>query len=177
MPFLAGTHRHGRWADIAAAGRSLRHELERVTEPAWVQARVDPWAAADRIAWEEDGLPRGAPRWLQALAGRRARPDGTRTLIHGDLTGNVLLEPCQPPAIIDLSPYFRPVEYATAILVVDAVCFEKASPHTARLVTDEDAHQLLLRAILFRAATDLLRDHTVAQARYGPAIALLDVAR
>ncbi|WP_159599675.1 hypothetical protein [Agromyces humi] len=129
------------------------------------------------MAWDDEALPKNAPRWLQALADRRTPLDLPRPLIHGDLTGNVLFEQGLPPAVIDLSPYFRPSEYAVAIIVVDAVCFEGAPPRTRRLLTDDDADQLLLRAVLFRALTDLVRDHAVAKGPYTSALALLETQR
>ena len=177
MPYLVGTHAPGRWRDIAEAGRSLSRELNESVEPEWMRSRADAWAEADRIAWEDEPLPKDAPRWLHALAERRTPLDQPRTLIHGDLTGNVLFDHGLPPAVIDLSLYFRPTEYAVAIIVVDAVCFEGAPAHIRQLLTDVNAEQLLLRAILFRAATDLVRHGAVAKGPYAPAIALLDPER
>jgi uncharacterized protein (TIGR02569 family) len=175
-PFLLGRHSPRSWGRIAAAGRMLSRELAGVSRAEWMTGRDDPWAVADRIAWGEEPLPGIAPGWLQAAASRRAEIGAEVTLIHGDLTGNILFEPGLPPAVIDLSPYFRPVEYAIAIVVVDAVCFEGAPTATRSLVRGADALQLVLRAILFRAVTDLLREGSARSERYRPALALLDQA-
>ncbi len=40
-------------------------------------------------------------------------------VVHGDLTGNVHLGPSGPPVVLDLTPYWRPVGYAAAVVVVD----------------------------------------------------------
>ena len=37
--------------------------------------------------------------------------------MHGDLTGNVLFAEGLPPAILDLSLYFRPPGFATAVVL------------------------------------------------------------
>jgi uncharacterized protein (TIGR02569 family) len=174
MPYLVGRHEAGRWHDIAEAGRSLSREYRGLVEPQWARARTDPWATADRVAWDESPVPADAPAWLQELAVRRIGIDRPAALVHGDLTGNVLFEPGLPPAIIDVSAYFRPPEYAVAIVVVDAVCFEGAPPELRMLVAGPEPAQLLLRALLFRAVTDVIRDGTAARARYLPALALLD---
>jgi prepilin-type processing-associated H-X9-DG protein len=52
-------------------------------------------------------------------------------LLHGDLTGNVLFADGVAPAIIDRSPYWRPVSWAAAVAVVDALCCIGASTHVS----------------------------------------------
>jgi len=60
------------------------------------------------------------PRLAAALEPVEARSQ----LIHGDLTGNVLFAEHLPPAIIDLSPYWRPTSFASAIVIADALVWE-----------------------------------------------------
>src|SRR5262249_21720456 len=76
-------------------------------------------------------------------------------LIHGDLTGNVLFDNRQPPAIIDFSPYWRPTAYASAIVIADALIWEGADRQVLDAITDiGDFGQYLVRALIFRAVTD-----------------------
>ena len=76
-------------------------------------------------------------------------------LIHGDLTGNVLFDSLQPPAIIDFSPYWRPTAYASAIVIADALVWEGADRQILDAVTHiRDFGQYLVRALIFRAVTD-----------------------
>ena len=78
-------------------------------------------------------------------------------MIHGDLTENVLFADGSSPAIIDFSPYYRPVGYATAIVVVDAIVWfgaqfslsERIEPASARV-------QLLATTLIFRLVTAAL---------------------
>ena len=69
--------------------------------------------------------------------------------MHGDLTGNVLFHESLPPAIIDFAPYYRPPQYASAIVVADALCWEEAPADLAGAVD----RQYLLRALIYRAVT------------------------
>jgi len=169
-PVLAGSH-EPRWAEIAAAGENLHRGLAELARPsALLDARTDPWARADRVAWGE------------APAGERAKvPDVARLLdlrrpvqavsrlMHADLTGNVLFAPGLPPAVIDLSLFWRPPAYASAIVAVDAVGWHAAEPELlGRLAPGLTGAQLLVRALLFRIlAAD---DAAAAAAALAPAI-------
>jgi hypothetical protein len=73
-------------------------------------------------------------------------------LIHGDLTGNVLFDDELPPAIIDFTPYWRPLEFQSAIVVADALVWEGAPPELA----DAVAPQYLLRALIYRGVTSIV---------------------
>jgi uncharacterized protein (TIGR02569 family) len=146
-PYLEGTHEPGRWREIIDTGRRLHTALAAFPRPdALLGAREDPWATGDRVAWGEQAYD-GIDDLLATL-----RPvDEPAQLVHGDLTGNVLFHPTLPPAIIDFAPYWRPAEYASAIVVCDALCWEDAPGELA----DAVAPQLLLRAAIFRGVTSL----------------------
>ena len=94
-------------------------------------------------------------------------------LIHGDLTGNVLFTAQKPPAVIDVSPYWRPMNYATAILFADLVCWHRVDPDAVIKRVGQVAHfpQLLVRALLFRMVTDLLAGSTCLDG-HAPGLAL-----
>ena len=104
---------------------------------------------ADRVAWGEQPLPPDAGPQLQELARARRAVHLPSQLVHGDLTGNVLLADGLPALVLDLSPYWRPAAYATAVVVADGGPEE--------LGHGPDWAQLVLRARLFRAVTDHLR--------------------
>ena len=155
---LPGGHRPGRWAEAIAAGEAFADAVAHLPAPAFLAARGDPWAVADRVAWGEtrvEGLE-DVPhvrRLREALAPVRSPSQ----LVHGDLTGNVLLHPELPPAVIDLSLYWRPVGYGSAVVLADALVFEGG---TLALLdaprADPDLPQLVLRALLARIVTDHL---------------------
>jgi uncharacterized protein (TIGR02569 family) len=146
-PYLEGSHPPGRWQEIIAVGRRLHAALAALPRPdTLLEARDDPWATGDRVAWGEEPYS-AIDELLDAL-----RPvDAPPQLVHGDLTGNVLFNPTLLPAIIDFAPYWRPTEYASAIVVCDALCWENGPAELA----DAVAPQLLLRAAIFRGVTSL----------------------
>jgi prepilin-type processing-associated H-X9-DG protein len=112
---------------------------------------VDGWTAWPMLAGAH------APRWAEIVAvGERfhralagvGRPTAVLDArMDGDLSGNVLFADGRAPAVLDLSPYWRPMEYASAIVMVDAVLWYGAEVGLLSVVGDA---QLLVRALLFR---------------------------
>ncbi len=159
---LPGAHRSGRWPEIIAAADALHAAFaelpESLTRPP--PSRTDPWAVADRIAWDLEPMPPGVcarDRGLRELLDARRPVASPSQLVHGDLTGNVLFADHLSPAIIDFSPYWRPPAYAIGVIVADAVVWEEADVRLLELVADRaEMGQCLLRALIFRHVTALL---------------------
>jgi uncharacterized protein (TIGR02569 family) len=115
---------------------------------------------ADRVAWGEEAgrtelVPELAPDLESVLgelvAARRPVREARCQLVHGDLTGNVLFPTGGDPVVIDFSPYWRPVGFAEAVVVVDGLLWHDAPSHLLdRNHGDPDWAQLLLRALVFR---------------------------
>jgi uncharacterized protein (TIGR02569 family) len=169
-PLLAGAHAP-RWPEILAVGERFHQALASVERPSAVlDARTDGWARADRIAWGEAPAAdfAGLPEVSHLLAARTA-VSASNQLIHGDLSGNVLFADGLAPAVIDLSPYWRPAAYASAIVAVDAVLWYGADIGLLSTVADA---QFLVRALLFRLLAS--RDPAGAAAAYRPAIEFVD---
>lgn len=135
-----------------------------------LDARTDGWARADRVAWGDVPADRhtDVPEVARLLAARRS-VSAPSQLVHGDLSGNVLFAKGLPPAVIDLSPYWRPVAYASTIVLADAVLWHGADVGLlSTLADDRDGHQLLIRALLFRLLSE--RAPPTAAAAYRPAV-------
>jgi uncharacterized protein (TIGR02569 family) len=149
--WMAGQHRLGSWEGVLDVSERFHRAVSGVR---WSPAMVTSgrWADADRVAWgEAEGeLPESARR----LLARRRTVDLPSQLIHGDLGGNVLFHGSLPPAVIDVSPYWRPAGYAAAIVVADAVAWEGAGDDVVERLLRRQGDQLLLRAVLFRIATE-----------------------
>ena len=160
--YVVGEHRPQRWREIIGVGERFHVALANARKPhAILDARVAPWAVGDRVAWNEAPFPE-----LDDVLSALEPVDAPSQLIHGDLTGNVLFHHELPPAIIDFAPYWRPTEFASAIVVADALSWEGAPAELAHVVDP----QYLLRALVYRAVTTRLTGHA------GP-IAELDLAR
>jgi uncharacterized protein (TIGR02569 family) len=154
--YVTGTHMARRWPEIIAAGERFHAALRGISRPSFLDQRSSRWAISDRVAWGEipaSEFPR--VRHLPELVSALRPVTAPSQLIHGDLTGNVLFDSPQPPAIIDFSPYWRPTAYASAIVIADALVWEGADRQILDAVTHiGDFGQYLVRALIFRAVTD-----------------------
>jgi uncharacterized protein (TIGR02569 family) len=143
----------GKWQQLLDAGRAFHRELAALGQPTFLANRSHRWAHADRVAWGEasaDPSPEVAS--LLVRLQRMTQPvSGSPQLIHGDLAGNVLFHDAHPPAIIDFSPYWRPVEYADAIVAVDGLLWFEAD-HALLSAASSGAQfgRYLVRAAIFR---------------------------
>jgi len=141
-------------------GRRLYAALGTEPKPPFLRARMDKWSIGDKVAWGELPLADYADTKLLATLTAALKPlDERCQLIHGDLTGNVLFADSLPPLVIDLSPYWRPPTFASAIVMADALAFEGASAVDVEpLMDDPDFPQYLLRGPIYHAVTDQLSD-------------------
>lgn len=137
---------------IIDAGRAFHRAVAHLARPAVLDDRTDWWAVSDRVAWGEQpldlvpDLADVARRLRGALA-----PLGPPQLVHTDLTGNVLLHPTLPPAIIDVSPGWRPTAFAEGVVIADALCWHDAPP--SLLERAGVSVPSVARALLFRVVT------------------------
>lgn len=176
--YLPGEHRTARWPDVIAVGDRFHRAMAGLARPSFVAARTDPWAIGDRVAWGEASVDpyRDVPH-VARLVDRLGPVEAQSQLIHGDLTGNVLFADALPPAVIDLSLYWRPAAFATAIIVADALVWEGADDSLLQSVADfDDFGQVLVRALLYRlvAAVEggFEDDDSALDRRYGRAVNL-----
>ena len=156
--WLAGEQPVGRWDERAQVARTCARALAPV-DFRQMPRREDPWASADRAAWDEsDAAPLGdhpLARAVRPVPGDHGAVDEAQ-VVHGDLAGNTLLHPSLPPAVIDLSLFVRPVEWSVAVLAVDLVAFEDAPMELLRSISaDPGFAHLVARALLFRMTTDI----------------------
>ncbi len=100
----------GRWEQLLAAHSSHR-ALPDEPCPDFLPRRSHRWAVADRLAWHEaslDTLPVIKRLLHESLDHLRSPGSDDVPRLAGDLIGNVLFSPGLPPAIMDVSPYWRP---------------------------------------------------------------------
>jgi uncharacterized protein (TIGR02569 family) len=156
MPETDGTV--ASWTAVLACSRAFHAAIADEPRPALLDVRTDRWATADNVAWNE-GLPDEiGHQSRELLRGMRELilDEGlTPQVVHGDLSGNVLLSEGHPPAVIDISPYWRPASYADAIVVVDAVLWWRADPALVEVarptrLSPAQWRSFLARALVFR---------------------------
>lgn len=146
----------GNWAPLIAASRAFHQALRHLPRPGFLDQRRDPWAIADRVAWDEKPPPSStdADELLARLLVLKKPVEAVSQLVHGDLTGNVMFHASLPPAVIDFSPYWRPVAYAEAVVVIDGLLYHHAEPELIeRVLRGDDGLQMLVRALVFRLVT------------------------
>jgi uncharacterized protein (TIGR02569 family) len=150
--FLQGRHMKGRWKEKRRVLEDFHNALAAVSMPSFFHERCDHYSLADKMAWGELEIKchkRLQPA-VKLLTSRIKQIDLPNQIIQGD-PGNILFSPCAPPAIIDFSPYWRPVEFSLAVLIVDALVWEGASESIFQVFRDVvHLDQLLLRAELRR---------------------------
>ncbi|KAF4958017.1 hypothetical protein FGADI_2702 [Fusarium gaditjirri] len=157
----------GNFDTLMRACRAFHADAMRLAteKPLFLQTRQDRFTVADLVTWEEkkledaedinsDVMATIQPILDQLLKLRQPfRQQIKNQLVHGDLTGNVLFdsENNNPPAIIDITLYWRPVEYAEAIIVADGLIWLNEGRELIDMFgIDHTRIQLLVRALYWR---------------------------
>lgn len=156
--WVVGEHPDGpRWRDVLAVCDRLHTAMCHLPRPGFLDGRTHPWSVGDRVAWGE-AEPEVEHPLLDPLLAMRRPLDLPLQAVHGDLTENVLFAEDLPPAVIDVSLYWRPAGYAHAIVVGDAVRWLDAKPGPLLVAVGHVVAfpQLFVRASIFRLVTTLL---------------------
>ena len=154
--FLEGKEVTNRWEEKINVSRKFHKSLANVAKPDFIDKASHAWAIADKMIW--GFLPMHYGEILKPAMTkleRLVKPINLKNqIIHGDLTGNILFHSNLSPAVIDLSPYWHPAQYAEAIIVVDSIVWDDA-PDTIMKALDDtfETYQLLLRAAMWRIKT------------------------
>ncbi|MDQ4039364.1 MAG: hypothetical protein M3313_13690, partial [Actinomycetota bacterium] len=143
------------------------------------------WAIGDAFAWGEADISfpdRFRPLINELTEFCHSVDNLACQLVHGDLGGNIVFHPELAPAVIDVSPYWRPKRYADAIIVADACAWAGADLQALGSFRDPVGVQMIYRAILFRLGAAAIafdgRDERfgVEVAAYQPVVQALGTA-
>ena len=121
-----------------------------------IQQRQDRWARADRFVWDEEAIDLTAEAGdiASTLRAHMAVNRDPIAVVHGDLSGNVFVDPSGVPVVLDFSPFIRPKRYASAIVVADNLLWYDGERTLTNLIDHDDDG--LARALLFRMASEQL---------------------
>jgi len=87
------------------------------------------WESANGVLWRDKPLPetwdmrrKNLCKYLLSSLDKTNEP---YQVIHGDLGGNILFKNNDVPVVIDLSPTIAPKKYADAIIISDAIAWDR----------------------------------------------------
>jgi uncharacterized protein (TIGR02569 family) len=142
--------------EMLEAAVRLHSAIATLPRPRLLDDRDDllSWCAAG--AWGERRLtldPSHGGRLYAELVPLRRPVRLAPQVVHAELFGSLLFDGEQPPALVDLVPAWRPAEWATAVVAVDAVAWGGADDALLdRWSRVAEWPQMLLRAVLHRLA-------------------------
>lgn len=158
------TRERPRFDDIVLTSVKLHQALADLPRPGFIAERDDVLAVADRLAWGEEQLELAETkggRWFEILAGSAKPVRLPDQVVHADLYRSVRFAGDAPPSVIDFRPYYRPAEWGSALVVVDAIVLGGAdSALIQRWSHLPSWPQMLLRAMLFRLAAHALNEES-----------------
>lgn len=174
--------------EVVAASLRLHAATASLPRPEFLDERSDLWSIADAVAWGErdpdtvvevsgDAVAQNDRDAVALLVAARVDTAPRPQIVHGDLFGNVLFAGSAQPGVIDFTPYWRPPEWAAAVVAVDALAWGGADAGLVqRWKTLTDWPQMLLRALLFRVVAHAMHPRSTPQSRAGLDRALAVVA-
>ncbi|KAM0550594.1 hypothetical protein ACHAPJ_008852 [Fusarium lateritium] len=157
----------GNFESILKACRAFNADVAKLRseKPEFLSKRMNRFTEADLVTWEEKGredvsninddiMSLIQPTLQRLIQLRQPFKESIKNqLIHGDLTGNILFDqdPKIPPGIIDITLYWRPAEYAEAIIIADGLIWLGEGRESIEMYgTDHMRLQLLVRALYWR---------------------------
>ncbi len=157
--------------EVVSVAVRLHQSTISLPRPKFLESRADVFAMADRAAWGEQDAPLNADlggRLFTVLSGSSRETSLMSQLVHGDLFGKVYFSPNEPPAVVDFVPFWRPAEWAAAVVVVDSMAWGGADGGIVRRWAHlPEWPQMLLRALLFRLAVHALHPHSTRESMTG----------
>lgn len=161
--WLDGEHARSHWRDVVAAADLFHAELPKaavraghVERPDWLDTRDHRWARSERTVWHGAAMPpTKTNRALEWSMWERAVTLGPPLrdqdlprcqVVHGDISGNTLVNGAGAFGFIDMSPGWRTPESAAVQVLVEAVAWFGADVSLLDEVDRADA----ARAAAFR---------------------------
>ena len=155
--YLEGEIKKDNYIEAIKVGNEFHKSLSNIPKPDWFDKKTDIFALADRMAWGEIPIHnyKIANETLEEAFNLLKENRLPNQLIHGDWgPEQILFHDNLLPAVLDMTPYFRPAEYPIADMLISAVINDGTDTSIINLGKDiKDFDQLLLRAFIFRTCT------------------------
>ncbi len=128
--FLEGKHVKGKYHEKLDASIAFHQLLKNIKKPSFLGTPKSSWSTADLVAWDKIKFKYDTEfmELYKQIKPHLKSLNLPSQLIHGDLSGNFLVHPKLPPAIIDFSPAWAPNGFAEGIMLADAITWEHARP-------------------------------------------------
>ncbi|OGQ17559.1 MAG: hypothetical protein A3B70_03265 [Deltaproteobacteria bacterium RIFCSPHIGHO2_02_FULL_40_11] len=152
--YIESKHIKNNWKDRLTASRKFHELLKRFAWNAKLQPERHRFSHADSIVWGNSPFKNmfygNMGEYINKIFSFFEKINCENQIIHSDLCGNTLFTENKIPVIIDFSPAFRPIRYAEAIIICDAIAWEDAPLELMDILDAQDRDQYMLRAINFR---------------------------
>jgi uncharacterized protein (TIGR02569 family) len=137
---------------VIVAVRAFHQALAHLPYPDYLATRDTLYDRADNAAWNTPPAaiaPELLPLVAELLRLRQPVAPLRPQLIHGDLNEeNILVAPGVPPALIDLTPYWHPPEFALAVLAYWFGPYRGDKNVLSAFAEVQEFDQMLVRAAL-----------------------------
>ncbi len=149
--FLEGSHNYKDSIKTSIQAITAFHKaIEDFSKPDFLGKEDSPYIRADTYAWGDkpESIHEDIKNLVEALYAIRKPVVGLKEqIIHGDLNpNNILVSDSLPPAIIDITPYWRPIEFALAIYAYWIACYRDEKEILNYFKDIKEFDQMLVRA-------------------------------
>ncbi len=158
--YITGKYYDHKIREKIKAANLFHKVVANIEKPSKFDLWESPWSLSSRVAWEEIELPQSfyshGRKVIATLLKQYKNITFETQLIHSDLASNFLFNSGKP-IVIDISPDFRPVEYANTLLVTESIAWRNESLESLNHLKFPSLlrKQLILRAIVFRLCVPL----------------------
>lgn len=129
--YLEGEHMDGKQYDKKVPASIEYHRLLKdVPKPKFLETAHNSWSTADLVAWDKLAFDYDTEfmELYDQIKPHLKKLDLPCQLVHGDISGNFLIDSTLPPAVIDFSPAWAPNGFAEGIMLIDSITWENANP-------------------------------------------------
>ena len=112
--------------DAVAASLLLHVAMVGVRRPRLLDELDDLATRASTAAWGDQRIamdPAAGGELFDRYAQYRRPVSTPNQVVHGELFGTLLFAEGEPPAVLDLVPFWRPPQWAAAVVVIDALAW------------------------------------------------------